>query len=173
MPAELEVAPPDGSSWRPSAKAMLLDSQERLLLLHVHDPVEAALGHWWELPGGGVEPGESREQALVREVAEETGFVLDPASVSAARWHGRATFRWLGQRRWQEETVHVARLAAGAVGGPFRRTDDEGASIVEQRWWSLDEVAASPLAFYPRRLAELGALVLAGHEVREPFERWS
>jgi hypothetical protein len=44
---------------------------------------------------------------------------------------------------------------------------------LEQRWWSLTDVATSDEAFYPRRLADLGALVLAGREVHEPFERWS
>ena len=166
-------APPAGTSWRRSAKALLLDPQDRLLLLHLHDPVESKLGRWWELPGGGLEPGESPEQAVAREVAEETGFVLDAAAVAAARWHRRSTFRWLGQRRWQLETVHVARLASGALAGPVRRTDDESQAVLSQRWWALAEVAASPEAFYPRRLAELGALVLAGHQVREPFERWS
>ncbi|MGV9664395.1 NUDIX domain-containing protein [Nocardia niigatensis] len=31
----------------------------------------------WELPGGGVEPGERPEQAAVREVAEETGLSIE------------------------------------------------------------------------------------------------
>ncbi|WP_405485799.1 NUDIX domain-containing protein [Nocardia sp. NBC_00511] len=30
----------------------------------------------WELPGGGVEPGEQPEQAAVREAAEETGLAV-------------------------------------------------------------------------------------------------
>ena len=37
-------------------------------------------GHY-KFPGGGIEVGESREAALVREAREEAGLVLDPKTV--------------------------------------------------------------------------------------------
>lgn len=37
---------------------------------------------WWALPAGHVEPGESCRAAAVRELAEETGVVLAPSSLS-------------------------------------------------------------------------------------------
>lgn len=41
----------------------------------------------WELPGGGIEPGERPEQAAVREVAEETGLTIEiTAERSAHSW---------------------------------------------------------------------------------------
>jgi 8-oxo-dGTP diphosphatase len=40
-----------------------------------------ARGGFWELPGGKVEPGESDEQALVREIKEELGIEIEITSV--------------------------------------------------------------------------------------------
>jgi mutator protein MutT len=39
-------------------------------------PPGVALGGLWEFPGGKIEPGETPEQAAVRECGEETGIVV-------------------------------------------------------------------------------------------------
>ncbi|MFG3054222.1 NUDIX hydrolase [Kitasatospora sp. NPDC048239] len=54
--------------------ALITDEVGRVLLLRRRP--EDFLGGLWELPGGGVEPGEHLEQALNREVMEETGLTL-------------------------------------------------------------------------------------------------
>ena len=41
--------------------------------LAVQRPEGARMAGWWEFPGGKIEPGESRDQALVREFREELG----------------------------------------------------------------------------------------------------
>jgi len=50
--------------------AAILDGQQRVLLLRRADSGR------WALPGGWVDPGETAEQALAREVQEETGLVV-------------------------------------------------------------------------------------------------
>ena len=55
----------------PCVGAVVHDGVGRLLLIRRgHDPHRGR----WSLPGGRIEPGESAEQAIVREVREETGL---------------------------------------------------------------------------------------------------
>jgi 8-oxo-dGTP diphosphatase len=55
--------------------AVILDGQGRLLLIKRGHAPGVGL---WSLPGGRVEPGETDHEAVVREVAEETGLRVRP-----------------------------------------------------------------------------------------------
>ena len=66
---------PDGKVYRrPSARAVIL-KDGKVLLNYV-----AKYG-CYEFPGGGIEPGETQESAVQREVKEETGRIVIPESV--------------------------------------------------------------------------------------------
>ena len=55
----------------PCVGAVITDEAGRMLLiLRGHEPGQGL----WSIPGGRIEPGETDEQAVVREVAEETGL---------------------------------------------------------------------------------------------------
>lgn len=59
----------------PAAGAVIPDAEGRILLQSKnHEP-------GWFLPGGAIEPGEHPEEALVREVAEETGLIVRPEKI--------------------------------------------------------------------------------------------
>ncbi|RYD46689.1 MAG: NUDIX domain-containing protein [Verrucomicrobiaceae bacterium] len=58
----------------PAVAAMIHDAEGRLLLQEKHDGT-------WSLPAGAIEPGESPEEAIIREVAEETGLSCVSSSV--------------------------------------------------------------------------------------------
>ena len=65
---------------RPGAYAVLLKG-EQMLLTHQAEPVPE-----FQLPGGGIDPGESRVVALMREVFEETGYrMAKPRRLGAFR----------------------------------------------------------------------------------------
>ena len=58
------------ASFRIAVSALIFDG-ERVLLAHRRDI------DWWNLPGGGMEGGETVDEALLREVAEETGVEVE------------------------------------------------------------------------------------------------
>jgi ADP-ribose pyrophosphatase YjhB (NUDIX family) len=58
--------------------AVIRDAAGRLLLIRRGHEPGAGL---WSLPGGRIEPGESDEQAVVREIAEETGLTVTCGSL--------------------------------------------------------------------------------------------
>lgn len=159
---------------RDVARAVVLDAADQVLLFHTHDPTYPELGTWWELPGGGIEAGESHVDTLVRELAEEAGLTIRPDQVGAASWRRRSTFRYRGERRHYREVVAVVRigLTAPPVDGTGR-VDFEDEDYFDHRWWPVAEITASAQRFYPGRLPGLLAALLRGEQIDEPFERWS
>ncbi|MCG5515066.1 MULTISPECIES: Nudix family hydrolase [unclassified Ectothiorhodospira] len=62
----------DDRSPLPVVVAVIMDDQGRCLI--TRRPQDVHQGGRWEFPGGKREPGESRDQALTRELAEELGI---------------------------------------------------------------------------------------------------
>jgi 8-oxo-dGTP diphosphatase len=60
-----------GSARFRIAVSALIFEHGRVLLAHRRDI------DWWNLPGGGLEPGETVDEAVVREVLEETGLQVE------------------------------------------------------------------------------------------------
>ncbi|WP_245811707.1 NUDIX domain-containing protein [Paraburkholderia megapolitana] len=70
----------------PSVAAVIHDHTGRLLLQ------EKSSGEAWSLPAGGVELGESPQEAIIREVMEETGYAVEIHRILGV--FGGHTFRY-------------------------------------------------------------------------------
>jgi 8-oxo-dGTP pyrophosphatase MutT (NUDIX family) len=144
---------------RPAARVLLLDALDRIYLMHFA-PGENGAGVWIT-PGGGVDPGETFEQAAVRELWEEVG--LRDVDLGPCVWHRSHVFEFQGRLIDQQERYFVVRIDAHDPGGHVNHDELERTQITDQRWWTLDQMnAASATLFAPRDLASLLAPILRG-----------
>lgn len=158
---------------RNAVRVVLIDGGGRILLLHTRDLRDTEFTSAWELPGGGMETGESYLEAAAREVREETGIQLAPAAISAPLWQRDVLYTYRGQRRLQHESIAVARIAALApVVSTTVTVEFEPEDHFEHRWWTPLEIENARARFFPRSLPLQLARVLNGETVAEPLEVW-
>jgi len=112
----------------PCVGAIITDAAGRLLLIkRGHEPGKGL----WSIPGGRVEPGETDEQAVIREVREETGLVVQPGRLIGAVRRPAPAGAMLDIRDY----------AATVTGGTLAAGDDAD----DARWAGRDELAGLPL----------------------------
>jgi 8-oxo-dGTP diphosphatase len=118
---------------RLAAYAVIVDEQDRVLLALWNEGPEPE----WTMPGGGVEFDETVEEAVVRELREETGY-----DVEIGRLLGVHSFVLGPEQRLLPtdrpmKSVRVA-FEARVVGGEL--TPEVGGTTDEARWIPLDAV---------------------------------
>jgi len=150
---------------RPAARAILVADRRVLLFSSVADDVPGLL---WFMPGGGLERGESSEQALRRELREETG--LDDFELGPCVWLRRHVWRWQGRWYDQRERYFLARAGSTEVDASGLESGEMQA-IRGFRWWTAAEIAAATSeTFVPRALARLLPPLLDGDVPAAPID---
>jgi TDG/mug DNA glycosylase family protein len=129
-------------SERRAVRALVLDSEGRTLLLRWPRPGGSP---FWIAPGGGVEPGESDEEALRRELREE--LALERRDFGPCIWTREFTFPWRDGWWHQRERYHVVHAEPDEITG--------GEELDNARWWTADELVATDELIAPSRLGDL------------------
>ena len=124
---------------------VVLSDQRVLLIRRGKQPLVGR----WSIPGGTVESGETLEQALVREMAEETGLEVEPQELLTV-------FDWI-EREGDRVVFHyvIADYLCRCVSGTARA----GSDALEVRWVG------------PEELEQLDLTAKALEVVQEAFRR--
>ena len=153
---------------RPAVRAVILDPAGRTLLVRFVFPDRVV----WACPGGGMEPGESPRDTIIRELAEETGLVVtDPGPPIWTRTHVIPLFggAWDGQ----SETFYLVRTEAFEPSPHFSAEALAAEYVTGLRWWTSAELAAAGadgVVFAPRALPSLLEPLRRGMVPSAPIE---
>ena len=142
---------------RVAARVLLVDDDCALLLLRGCDPARPEAGTWWFTPGGGLDDGETVEEAARREVREETGFAI--ADLGPVVFRRTARFDFEGVRYRQKEHFFCVRSRRFAI-DDAGWSDVERRSVLEHRWWTYADLAATSEIVHPEELARVLSDVL-------------
>ena len=135
---------------RAAVRALVIDPDDRVLLVRFVFPETGE--EFWATPGGGVDPGEQLDQALRRELREETG--LEEPELGPVVWTRRHVFPWAGQTWDQRERVVLVRVPAFVPRPHLSSEQLASEGVHELRWWTLDELAGSDANFAPTRIVQ-------------------
>jgi len=147
----------DGLRFRRAARVILLDDDDRVLLIRGHD-VDQPERSWWFTVGGGIDPGEDARSAAVREVREETGLVLEAAELVGPVFTRSAVFDFFAESCRQDEEIFLARVVVRDDDAVLSRdgwTDLELDVLDELRWWELDALRRVTEEVFPQGLVDL------------------
>jgi ADP-ribose pyrophosphatase YjhB (NUDIX family) len=123
---------PKANRLVPAASGIVVDDEGRILLHKRAD------NEYWSIPGGGMEPGESIAETIVREVREETGIEARVERLLGVYSNpNHVSVYDDGEVRQQFSVCFFCR----AIGGQLR-TSSESTDV---RFVDIDEIEALPI----------------------------
>ncbi len=159
------------SGWllkRQASRVVLLSEDQRVLLIRSIDPADPSKPPWLEIPGGGLDPGESSAACAARELREEAG--ITEAEVGPVVWTQYVEFSFGGYDFEQDEVIHVAWTQQTDLLEPEGLEFLEALAFQGARWWSRAEVESSTEPFLPPRLPELIGRLFDGDYPDPPID---
>jgi len=141
----------DGLPVRRAARVILLDPDDRVLLMRYDDPPPN--GRHWSTPGGGLTESEDYPEAALRELAEETGWT-DIELLGEVHRHSMEMVAG-GRLVRQVERLYLARTGerGRVISGVEAMHASDG--IAAWRWWTLAELDATTESVWPGGLSTM------------------
>lgn len=160
------VNSPENPVPRPSARVILISPRDEVLLFRGVNTDQPGSRPFWFAPGGGIEQGETPEQAALRELWEETG--LEGLELGPCVWLRSHVWRFQGMWVDSRERYYVARVPEFEV--QHTKLDDYEVGFLDvHRWWGLEAMLAAEDRMVPGEFAALLPDLLAGRYPATPI----
>lgn len=127
------------------SRAVIISENKILLVKRTKEE-----GIYWAFPGGLIEQGESKEEALIREVKEETGLDIKVKDF-LAYWPSQKL-----ETKGQGEYFYYADVIGGELGtghGPELQPNSKYPGKYEFIWYNLFDLPSMNL--YPEKIKDL------------------
>lgn len=160
-----------GLPYRPCVGVMLLNAEGRVFVGRRADHAEAPEGGgtWWQMPQGGLDPGEDPEAAARRELHEETGVRSVRFIARTRDWYTYdlpselVGVAWEGRYRGQKQLWFAARFEGEDSEIDIGPREGHEQEFDAWRWVKLAELPKLVVPFkrevYTRVIREFGPLV--------------
>lgn len=139
---------------RNSARLLIINSFNQVLLFRFRHENDALAGKsYWATPGGGVESGETFEQAAIRELKEETGIYVDDVGQSLTERTFEMTLP-SGEVVLAHEKFYLIKIDNEDISSSGW-TENEKSIIDNYHWWDLNELRHTDDIVYPSNIPDI------------------
>jgi 8-oxo-dGTP pyrophosphatase MutT (NUDIX family) len=150
---------------REAVRGIVVDPDHRVLLVKYVFPSGAER---WGTPGGGLDPGETHEDGLRRELYEELGLVDPP--IGSHVWNRVHIIPMVSGHDGQRDRFHLVEVPHFDPEPTIGWEQMNAEFVVDIRWWRLDEIEHSDERFVPSELCERLRGLLAEGPPTEPVD---